>query len=123
MIEGIVNVYSEALINLTVVGVKGKRQEIEAVVDTGFNGWLSLPAILISKLDLPYRGRGRTILADGRIEIFDVYIATVIWDGQPRHVPIDAAETAPLIGMALLYGFELLVQVKHGGNVVIRRLT
>jgi hypothetical protein len=39
-----------------------------------------------------------------------------------RRIPIDAAETDPLLGMGLLYGHELSVHVIEGGELLIRSL-
>jgi len=39
-----------------------------------------------------------------------------------RRIPVDEAETVPLLGMSLLEGYELTVQVQPGGNVTIRAL-
>ena len=50
MIVGRVNAYREAVISLSVEGSGGRRREIDAVVDTGFNGYLTLPATLIQEL-------------------------------------------------------------------------
>jgi len=41
MITGIVTVAREAVISLTVHGPNGQAQEIEAVIDTGFDGSLT----------------------------------------------------------------------------------
>lgn len=48
------------------------------------------------------------------------YEATVDWDGDARRVPVDEAETVPLVGMSLLEGYELTVQAQPGGNVTVR---
>ncbi len=122
MITGRVNSHYEAVIRLGVRGTRGNEQEIEAIIDTGFNGSLSLPSNLISILGLPFRRRGRALLADGGESIFDIYEGLVIWDGVPRRVAVDSAETDPLVGMGLLYGSELSIKVIDGGNVVINRL-
>jgi hypothetical protein len=61
-------------------------------------------------------------MADGSESIFDIYDATVIWDGQPRHIAVDEADTVPLVGMALMEGFELSIQVRASGTVTIRPL-
>jgi clan AA aspartic protease len=119
VITGTVNAYREAVIRLMVHGPQ-TEEEIEAVVDTGFNGSLTLSPPLIATLDLPFLGR--VILADGSESLFDVHEATVIWDGQPRRVAVGAADTEPLIGMALLHGHELTVQAVEGGDVYIRTL-
>jgi clan AA aspartic protease len=122
MITGLVNAYREPIIRLTVRGSSGQELELEAVIDTGFNGSLSLPTALIATLGLAWRRRGRALLADGSESIFDIYEATVVWDGQPRRIAVDAADTDPLVGMSLLYGYELVIQAIDGGNVTIKEL-
>lgn len=99
------------------------QEEVEAIIDTGFNGILTLPPPLIATLDLPFHRRGRVILADGSESFFDVHEATVIWDERPRRVAVGATDAKPLIGMSLLNGYELTVQVVDGGSVFIRALT
>jgi clan AA aspartic protease len=71
MMLGFVNADYEAKINLIVRGPKQQEQEIEGVVDTGFDGWLTLPATIISSLTLPFRRRGRAVLADGSETVFN----------------------------------------------------
>ena len=44
MITGLVNIDREATIRLRVRGPGWQQQLIEAIIDTGFDGWLSLPA-------------------------------------------------------------------------------
>lgn len=122
MISGRVTDDREAVIRLVVDSPTHGAQEVEAVIDTGFDGWLSLPPVLISRFGLPWRRRGRALLADGSESVFDIYEGTVDWDGDRRRVSIDEANTAPLAGMSLLEGYELLVQVRPGGNVTISRM-
>ena len=43
MINGIVNIQIEAIISLNAVGSSGEEVTIEAVIDTGFNGYLTMP--------------------------------------------------------------------------------
>ncbi len=122
MIRGVVNVDREAIVRLLVRGPTGNQQRIEAVIDTGFDGWLSLPPALISLLELPWQRRGNAVLADGSETPFDIYEGTVVWDRRRRQLPVDEADTAPLIGMALLDGYELKVQVRKYGKVAIQAL-
>lgn len=96
------NASYEAIITLPVRGPTGQTREIEAVVDTGYNGYLTLPPMLIAELELPFRSEGQATLANGSVEYFDVYGVTALWDGQPRLVDADEADTTPLVGMALM---------------------
>ncbi len=123
MIRGVVTVDLEAIIRLKVRGPGAVELEVEAVVDTGYNGFLTLPTGVIAALGLFWRRRGRAILADGSGCLFDVYEAMAIWDGRPRGIPIDAADTTPLVGMGMLQGYELRLEAVDGGSVVIKKLS
>jgi clan AA aspartic protease len=98
MIVGVVNSVREAIIPLSVRGPDGQI-EIDAVIDTGFNGYISLSRALISELGFPFRRRGRAVLADGSEIIFDVYEAIVICEEERRRLEVDEADTDPLVGM------------------------
>ena len=113
------NAAYEAALTLTVQGPEGHAREIETVVDTGYNGFLTLPPVLVGELDLPFVTSGEATLADGSAVSFDIHMVTVTWDGQARHIEADAAETTPLVGMRLLVGHDLHVEVENGGRVFI----
>ena len=122
MIAGVMTADHEAIIPLTVRGPAGRECDIEAVIDTGSSGWLSLPPPVIAFLGLPWRRRGRALLADGSDSIFDVHDGAVVWDGQPLRIPVDSAQTAPLVGMSMLSGYELSIQVRVNGQVALQAL-
>jgi len=122
MISGWVNAYREAVVRLSLNGLRGREQSVEAVIDTGFNGYLTLPPDLIKELGLPFRRNGRAVLGDGSEITFDIYEAVILWDGRPRRVSVDAADTDPLLGTGLLSGHELSVQFIEGGEALIRSL-
>ncbi|ARI83829.1 hypothetical protein BH695_4550 [Microcystis aeruginosa PCC 7806SL] len=92
------------------------------MIDTGFDGFLSLPSEIITRLGLPWTISNPATLGDGSEVLFDFYTATVIWDGQYREVDIAASETEPLLGMAMLYGYRLQVDNVEGGIVEIKAL-
>jgi clan AA aspartic protease len=92
------------------------------VVDTGFNGFLTLPPTVVSQLALPMQGPTRVTLADGTEVDLDVVEVTVEWDGQPYIVAALAADGGAVVGMSLLYGYRLTVDVIDGGPVGITRL-
>ena len=121
MIVGMVKA-REPLIRLTIRGSRGYQQEIEAVVDTGYTGWLTLPPDIIAALNLRWQSFGRGLLADGSVSAFDVYEARALWDGRLRRVFVDEFDATSLVGMALLRGFEFKMQVRARGMVTTKRL-
>ncbi len=122
MIYGVVNLRREATLPLVVSNSNEQRQVIDTVIDTGFDGFLSLPSEIIVRLGLPWRTSNTATLGDGSQTLFDFYTGTVIWDGQYRAIDIAESETEPLLGMALLYGYQLQVDTVEGGVVKIEAL-
>ena len=119
MIEGMVNSFYEPVVILTVGGPSGRTGEIEAVVDTGFTGFLTVTPALAAEFGLDFRGTSRATLADGSEVTLPVYGIAVLWDGQPRYVEADAADATPLVGMRMLDRHNLNIEVGRGGRVVI----
>ena len=120
MIEGVVNAAYEAVITVPVQGPTGETREIEAVIGTGFNRFLTLPFSLVMELGLPFVTRGRVMLADGSETSIDTYRVTVLWDGLPRGIYAYAADSTPLVGMSLLGDHDLNIRVRDGGRVIIQ---
>ena len=96
MITGEVNAEFEATIPIVVCGANGEERQVSAVIDTGFTGFLTLS-----------------------VHSFDVYGAVVIWNGETREVEVNLTETAPLIGMAMLFRHDLQIEVVVSGTVRI----
>ena len=122
MIVGIVQPDLEAVISISVIGPSGQSQVVEAVVDTGYNGFLTLPYGIIALLELPWTDLHRVTLADGSSPICDVYEGRIVWDGQTRLIEIESAETQPLVGMEMMEGYDLHIEVFAGGAVTIEPL-
>jgi predicted aspartyl protease len=59
VIKGVVNSAFDAVVNLVLRGPSGRAREIEAIIDTGYNGFLTLPPALVSEIGLGFWGRGR----------------------------------------------------------------
>jgi clan AA aspartic protease len=121
MITGIVQ-SGECRIRLLVKGRQGREQAIDAVIDTGYTGSLTLPPALIHTLGLRWQAVDRFRLADGSICVFDVYEAKVVWDGRVRQILVDEADAEPLVGMRLLKGHKVEMEVRYRGKVTIKRL-
>lgn len=117
MIRGVINAEFEPIIPLSIRRSDGKVFTQDAIIDTGFNGWLSLPPHLIAKLNLRWKRRGRAILGDGSECIFNVYEAVVVWDDTLLTIPVDEADSDLLVGMSLMEGYQLTMQVFKGSHV------
>lgn len=65
---------------------------VEAVVDTGFTGYLSLPPDRVEDLGLTYLGDEILVQANGSREVALVYRATVEWHGRRRPVAVNSVE-------------------------------
>lgn len=122
MMQGFVNQNCEAMIQIAVGHASKRKQMVNAVIDTGFTGFLSLPQSIITSLELPWHFRDLGTLGDGSEVIFEMYKATVIWDGREQIVDVAASEADPLIGMSLLYGFKIQIEVVENGIVTIDAL-
>ena len=118
MITGVVNSVLQAVVRLTVRG-PGGQSDVDAILDTGFNDSLVLPPSVSAALALPLGGYMPAVLADSRPVSLRFVEAVVLWNGQPRDVTALEADGPPLIGMGLLDGHRLTLEVFDGGRVMI----
>ena len=121
MIEGVVNDAHEAVVSLSLQDSQGQTRRVEAVIDTGYNRSLTLPTSLVMELGSPFVSTGRAFLENDNAVDFDVHDVTILWDGEERQVEVDAVGSTPLVGMLLLDGHRLNIEVERGGRVIIQR--
>ena len=122
MIRGTVSTRHEGIVPLRVRGPTGAECDVDAVIDTGFTGFLTLPPAVISALNLPFRAPASIRLGDGTVGQFDVYDAEVEWDGAWLAIRVTEIDADPLLGMGLLAGHEVFIEFVPGGVVDISRL-
>ena len=120
MITGTVNPGREAILRLTIRGASGREYERDVIVDTGFDAWLTLPPDFIAALGLQWYRYGSAVLADGSASQFNVYRSVVLWDGQPRTISSYELDAELLVGMSLMYGYELVLPVRDGATFTLR---
>lgn len=97
--------------------------QIECVVDTGFEGALTLPEKAVQALQLTYLGDRTDNLANNTNVATDVYAAVVVWEGAEIPVAVLALGQRPLVGTALIKGCRLSVDFEDSGLVTIEPLT
>jgi clan AA aspartic protease len=120
MMFGVVNNDCEAIIKVAVGRIGSPKIAVDAVIDTGFTSFLSLPLSIITDLSLPWHYRDFGTLGDGSEVVFELYKASVIWDGQNQMIDVVASDAEPLVGMSLLYGYDVCIRAVEGGSVTIK---
>jgi clan AA aspartic protease len=122
MIVGTVEGSGDAVVSLRIRSPRSEPVAFKVVVDTGFNDWLTLPLSAIQSLALLFREEGRFTLADGSETVSRIYAAEVEWLGAWRRVLVVEMDGGPLLGMAMLRGHRLSIDVRDGGRVEIQAL-
>ena len=119
MIRGRVNPYRQALITIDIVDAKGTMQSVEVILDTGFTGYLTLPPDSIRSFGLPFAGYRTFELANGESFNFNTYVATVSWHGRLSDAQVLQSDSAPLLGMDMLWDSSIRMEAWTGGEVII----
>jgi clan AA aspartic protease len=121
VIQGTV-VGMQARVNVT-LRLPGKPDfQIECVVDTGFEGALTLPEKVVQALQLSHLGNLNANLANNASVATDVYVAILVWEGAELPVAVLALGERPLLGTALLKGHRLTIDFEDGEQVVIESI-
>jgi predicted aspartyl protease len=119
MILGRVNSRLGAEVAISVLDANGQVHPITTVVDTGFNGHLTLRSADIASFGLRRTGAVRVRLADGSISFRRYFGARIQWDGAVRTVTALQVEADSLLGMLVLSGSRLTIDAVPGGEVSI----
>ena len=119
MITGTITDDREIVIQLEALAADQSPISIQVVVDSGFNGFLTLPIDVVNTLGASAAGTRRAELGDGNVVELDVYFVRVKWRGEVREVLALQAETTPLVGMSLLWGSRVQFDAQKGGAVAI----
>ena len=110
------------IIPLVVRGRDGGLRRYQAVLDTGFTGAVALPAPDVQRLGLSSPQTEQVRFANGESDASDVYCANVLWDGEEQVARVHAIGNDPLVGMALLDGSRVTMDVEEGGEVLVEPL-
>jgi clan AA aspartic protease len=119
MISGRVTDNLDAVITLTVRDVSGNEITVEAIVDTGFNGFLTIPPSHAVRLGLTPHDQARALLADGSMVTIRSYRVPLVWQGADRVVIAEEIDGAPLVGMELMRDNVLTIHVNPNGALTI----
>jgi clan AA aspartic protease len=109
----------QARMNILLHVEGGANVEVEFIVDTGFEGFLTLPLDLVVKFDLPYVAKIQANLADNSQVATNAHAVKIVWDGIERDVIVLAMGRRPLVGTALLEDCHLSIDFCEGGTVIV----
>ena len=88
-----------------------QNTKVEALLDTGFNGAILLPANVIDDLKLKKIGFAEYVMADGAISMSEIFSGEIEWFDKRKKVSVIAAESdLVLVGMELLFETKLLLR-------------
>ena len=121
MIVGMVGASLIPTVILEIKGEAGQSVTVDVLVDTGFNGYLTLPLDVLQRLQAPSYDKVYAVLADGSEIVAARYLVRVVWDGTEMIIGADEAEGLPLIGMELMLDYTVSVEAWNGGQVTITR--
>ena len=121
MPSGLFTPDSEPAIELDIVGPDGARS-FDAIIDTGFNGGITLPMNWIEALGLSQAGDEQMVLADGSLTAAPLFDAYVVLNEMAYDVVVAGASGKPLAGTNLFRGFSLYVEFAPDGAVELERL-
>ena len=115
--KGIVNEFLQPRWKITVKGLQ-KSIQIDALIDTGFDGDLCLPIPIAIQLGLELKGDEYFELADGSMKHELLFKGEAVWND--KGIPVEIALTESndaLIGVRLLKGKKLTIDFQ--GKFVI----
>ena len=122
MTRGSVSQDLEPIIALDVQDANGVFHSLEVVLDTGFTGYLVFSSVIIQELGLTYIGRRPAVLASGERITVNSYAAQASWHDHRRNVIVMESSSESLMGMALLAGSRVTLDVHAGGSVLIEEV-
>lgn len=108
-------------VSLSLPGLEGPLI-VEFVVDTGFDGDMSLPLTLVRRLDATHIGPRDVLLADLSPRVIEHFEFPHTWLDQERMVEVMVMEGRPLLGTGYIRDQLLQVEVTDGGAVQIEPL-
>lgn len=95
---------------------------LDFVIDTGFNGYLTLPLQAVNAINLPLSANTPATLADGSQILLSIHLATIVWDNVERVVPILVSGNKPLLGTAMMQRYDLEIDFEDDGLVSLAKI-
>lgn len=119
MIRGRVNARNEPIVSIRIRGPLGETATLEATVDSGYTGSLTVSPRIVGELGLIRQSGGKAVLADGTVREIDCFSAGIEWHDGWRSLLISSVSGGSLLGMRAMSKHELRIRVEPCGFVEI----
>ncbi|PSB26601.1 aspartyl protease [filamentous cyanobacterium Phorm 46] len=115
MIEGRFGDQDDLFFEIELIADNSLELPVDALLDTGFSGWLAMNDQDLEGLDWIYVKQEKMRTAKGEFN-FDLYAGKVRLEGQEFDIPIHVGAGVPefLIGRQLLKNRRLVVDISAG---------
>jgi len=115
MMEGIFGDQDELFFEISLIADNGLELPVDALLDTGFSGWLAMDIQDLEGLDWTYVDKETMRTAKGEFD-FDLYAGKMRIEGQEFDIPVHVGAGVPevLIGRQLLKNRRLVVDISAG---------
>lgn len=104
-------------VNFDVVGSKGRVESYSGVLDTGFTGWIALPANDIEKLALNFSHDDTLTLADDRTVRVSLYTAEVFLAYRWHKLFVVQIGSTPLVGTGITNNSRITLDMIPNGDI------
>ena len=119
MIRGSLNERLDPLVTVEILNGDGQHHPVEALLDTGFSGYLTLPPDAVACLGLKHAKYTSVTMANGQEIQASIHMGAVKWLGRIREIEIVATDSPSLLGMSLLAGCKITIRAHPGGEILI----
>ena len=96
-----------------------REHTVEFVLDTGFDGELTVPTDLARRIEVRDLFLQKIRLADGELQECLQGEVVFEWHGESRPTEVLLLDGNPLLGMQLLDGCHVCFHVSDGGEVTV----
>ena len=108
-----------AIVEVEVRWSSGRSRTFEALLDTGFNGAVSLPAEVVEEVGLPLVTERTVTLGDASDVRVRVHAGYIRFSDGWRRCPVLATGDVPTVGMHLIHGLKVCFESADGGDIEI----
>jgi predicted aspartyl protease len=115
MIQGTFGNEDELFFEISLIADNGLELPVDALLDTGFSGWLAMDIQDLEGLDWTYIRRQKMTTAKGEF-YFDIHAGKIRIDNQEFDIPVHVGAGVPeiLIGRQWLKNRRLIVDMSAG---------